>query len=621
MNRKKRILFVSESSFLATGFSNYNAILLQKVYETGKYDIAEFGSYGYANDPRRYKFPWKQYFCTPETEEEKAAYMQQSRHPMDKGQCINQFGAWKFDEVILDFQPDFVVCNRDHWMDCWIARSPFRSMFKWLWMPTVDSCPQDEDWIRTYESCDYVMCYTDFGIDTLSKNSTVLGKRRSKLHKQPLRTPIDTETFRPVPADEKDDLKKEWLQVKSSVPVIFGNQIFNDRIEDRKIILSTMRNQARKLFPDLIDAFAQMKVKYKGVKKVDDAILWLHTSYPDNAQSYNYPKHIQRISQGYHGVKIHYPDLYKYVLNTFMCGRCGHVFADYAINLVDKAPDLMAGNPRIHVTCQKCRQPTAACPNTGGGVDRDVLAQIYNCADVYAQVSIAEGEGIPPIEAKACGVPVLALDYSALSEKVTVPDYQYIDKDNYTVHKGGMPIKVDRSYYEPETSQRRALPDIEDAADKMFELITNDKLRTKMAEDARECVVQNYSADEMSNRWMFVFDNIEVKPRTETWDKEPEIREPGHDAPPPNLSPEQFIDWCYSYVLKVPVDPQGKGFWLQTIATGQNNYETIYRYFHDKGMSDYTSAKSLRDAQIKFKGGEVKPDDEKEDRVRSIVMQ
>jgi glycosyltransferase involved in cell wall biosynthesis len=509
-------------------------------------------------------------------------------------------------------------CNRDHWMDAWIQRSPFRNMYKWMWMPTVDSCPQDEDWIRTYESCDYVMAYTDFGIDTLSKNSPVLGKRRSKLHKLPLRTPIDTKTFRPM--DNKEELKKEWLQVKSNVPVIFGNQIFNDRIEDRKIILTTQRNQARKLLPDLIDAFATMKVKYKGIKKIDDALLWLHTSYPDNAQSYNYPKHIKRISEGYYGVKIHYPDLYKYVLNTFICGRCGHVFADYAINLVDKSPDMTAGNPRIHVRCQKCMQPTAACPNVAGGVDRDVLAQIYNCADVYCQLSIAEGEGIPPIESKSCGVCVLALDYSALSEKVKVPDYQHIDKDNYTVHKGGMPVKVDRWYYEPETSQRRALPDIEDAANKMYELITNDNLREKMAQEARECVIENYGAEEMAARWEFIFDNIEPKLREETWEKEPEVREPGHDAPPPNQSPEEFIDWCYNYVLKVDVDPQGKAFWLQTIATGQNNYETIYRYFHEKAMADYNNTRALREAQTRFKGGEVKPDDENEDKVRSIVM-
>jgi len=409
--RKKRILFVSENAFLATGFSTYNNILIRGLYDTGEYEIAEFGSYGHRDDPRRLTLPWKQYFSTPTNPAEQAEYAKPSTHPDDKNQCINQFGAWKFDDTILDFRPDFVICNRDFWMDSWIARSPYRPNFKWIWMPTVDSCPQLEEWINMYESVDYLASYTDFGIYTLMKNSPRLSQMRSKLHKIPLRTPIDTNVFRPM---DKADMKKEWLQVRSNVPVIMGNQISDGKIEDRRIILSTMRNQARKLFPDLIDAFAQFKVRYRGNPIVDRAILWLHTSYPDNASSYDYPRHIARVSQGYHGVLIHCPELWKYVYNTYMCEQCGHVFAGHAILLHGRPIENRTGQPgagRIYVQCQKCNRPTATCPTTAGGVSRDILAQIYNCADVYAQISIAEGEGIPPIEAKSCGVPVLAVDF------------------------------------------------------------------------------------------------------------------------------------------------------------------------------------------------------------------
>ena len=1011
MARKKRILIMSETSFLATGFSNYNLRLLKGLFATGKYEIAEFGSYGFATDPRRYTLPWKQYFCMPTTEEEKRVYMTPSPHPEDKGQLINQFGAARFDEVILEFQPDFVVCtppdelvmtdsgykkicdikegedvlthqgrfmpvkqvmrrqhegylngiyfngmkhplrltdehpvlvyrkrsqtnqkksiteiykgvepefidasdvkegdlvvlpsftfeagtrycapsdyvknfvqnnngdrispsngkvadhsipslveitpgfarllgyiisdghiddsgvriffskdeesfaddvvsifhtlgleaswdhdkycithpnmitvecnsvllsewlnawlqkdikkdkanipseiwtspedvreqllsglirgdgcyknrtvsittisktlaynirmlysslkipativfnpnngsngsydvnvqtleyvrriheftnkkthiigdqevvksparvqvinghivasvrrnrkldyrgqvynleveednsyvlqsavhncNRDHWMDQWVKRSPYRQCFKWLWMPTVDSCPQDEDWIKTYEGCDYVMSYTDFGIDTLARNSTILGKPRSRLHKIPLRTPIDIDTFRPM---DKEELKREWLSVRSNTPVIVGNQIFGDRIEDRGVILSTMRNQARKLFPDLIDSFALMKNKFHGNPKVDKAILWLHTSYPDNAQSYDYPKHIERISRGYYGVEQTCRDIQHFIYNTFICRACNHIFVAPAIHLANKPVETINGSKVINIQCSKCGRNTASCPNTHGGVSRDTLAQIYNCADIYVQLSIAEGEGMPPIEAKACGIPVMALDYSALSEKVRIPNYPYIDKDKYSVHLGGMPVKVDRWYYEPETSQKRALPDIQDCAEKMQELLCNDELREKMSVDARRCIIENHTEKDMVNRWMFVFDNIDEKPRVDGWENPQTPTKPGMDPPPPGMNTAQFLDWCYQYVLKRGVDEQGKQFWLTTLQQGRNTIDDIYKFFIEQGMQEYEVSKRLQDAQRRFRGETVEDDEKKKDGVQAMII-
>ena len=92
MSRKKRLLFIGESSFLATGFSNLYDKLIQGLYANNKYEIAEFGSYGHSNDPRRLTRPWKQYFATPETPEEAAEYMKPSNHPGDLGMVTNQFG-------------------------------------------------------------------------------------------------------------------------------------------------------------------------------------------------------------------------------------------------------------------------------------------------------------------------------------------------------------------------------------------------------------------------------------------------------------------------------------------------------------------------------------------------
>jgi glycosyltransferase involved in cell wall biosynthesis len=50
-------------------------------------------------------------------------------------------------------------------------------------------------------------------------------------------------------------------------------------------------------------------------------------------------------------------------------------------------------------------------------VPRDVLATLYNAADVYVSVS-AEGFGLTIAEAIACGVPAVGLEYSAVPEVI-----------------------------------------------------------------------------------------------------------------------------------------------------------------------------------------------------------
>jgi glycosyltransferase involved in cell wall biosynthesis len=54
------------------------------------------------------------------------------------------------------------------------------------------------------------------------------------------------------------------------------------------------------------------------------------------------------------------------------------------------------------------------------GVPDDVLATVYNAMDVFVLPTMAEGFGLPILEAQACGVPALVTDFSACSE--LVPD-------------------------------------------------------------------------------------------------------------------------------------------------------------------------------------------------------
>jgi glycosyltransferase involved in cell wall biosynthesis len=53
-----------------------------------------------------------------------------------------------------------------------------------------------------------------------------------------------------------------------------------------------------------------------------------------------------------------------------------------------------------------------------GGLSRPRLAELYNAFDLYACPSMAEGFGLPLVEAAACGIPSIATNFSSMPELV-----------------------------------------------------------------------------------------------------------------------------------------------------------------------------------------------------------
>jgi glycosyltransferase involved in cell wall biosynthesis len=554
---KKRILFCGEASFLSTGFATYYRELLQKLSATGKYEIAELGSYARQDDPRVESFiggRWKFYGVLPMTQEEHQVFNQPSPNP-NNPQNTNQFGEWKLSHVLADFQPDIVIDIRDWWMLEHQERNPFRDWFKWLIMPTVDAEPQQEEWINTYEHADMVLTYSDYGIHALKRQSP-----KMKIFPKPMRPGVDLETFKPMDRDELRD----YFNLGKDIPIIG----------------TVMRNQSRKLYPDLIDAFACMKKKYKGQKSVDDAVLMIHSAWPDNQFSYDYPRHVMRL-QSYDWLPYANKGIQSDVLQTYMCHACGEKFVGWAMTLYGRPRE---GN-MIKVPCSHCGKTEATPPTTGTGYSREELAKLYNLMDLYVQCSICEGDGMPIQEAKACGVPALVVDYTAMREKGKFPDYSHFEKagiteENYTCNKGGESIDVDRYYYEPETSCRSALPDIEDMADKMAAILMDKERKANMSREARECVEENYDWEKLWKQWEFVLDNVKPKDRATTWDSPIEI--PDQIKPesiPDNLDDDQFIEWLYINILKYKVvDPQGAKMWQEHLNQGVTRAKLLERF-------------------------------------------
>ena len=389
--RKKRILFCSEATFLNTGYATYTREILNYLQSTGKYELAEMAAYGERNDPRAAGIPWKYYGVVPnQINEPKASEQELQAYNATPSA---QFGEWIFEHVCLDFMPDVVCDIRDFWMLDFAERSPFRPYFKWAVMPTVDARPQARQWVATYASADACFTYSDWAGGILKDQS---GDKINYLGSAP---PSAHPAYKPA-----EDRRK--------------HKQFMGLDPDAKIIGTVMRNQRRKLYPDLFEAFKKFLDKAEN----KNYYLYCHTSYPD--LGWDIPELLNE-----HGIGSK-------VLFTYICPETKKPF-------VSVFKGAMAQSPYTG-------RFGATLSNVKNGLSYEELSNVVNCFDLFTQYANCEGFGLPQVEAAACGVPVCGTDYSAMESVLRKLE--------------GYPIKPKALYKELETGCLRAVPDNDAAA-------------------------------------------------------------------------------------------------------------------------------------------------------------
>ncbi|MHA2030985.1 MAG: glycosyltransferase family 4 protein [Candidatus Kariarchaeaceae archaeon] len=473
--RKPRILWLGEASFLNSGYAVYGQEVITRLYQTGKYDIAELAIYGKWDDARRFEIPWKYYGNLPDTPDKEQEYF---------ADPYNQWGQWKFEDVCLDFRPDIVWDIRDVWMTIAAERSPFRKFYHWVIMPTIDSVPQKPEWLSSFLDADAVFAYTEFGRDYLEKATN----DRIKILGLPSPA-ADYDVFKPI----KD--KKGFRKSKGFM-------------DDILIVGTVMRNQRRKLFPDLLESFRKFLDKNPDLAK--KTYLYLHVSYPDNG--WEIPDLI--VQNG----------LSHRVICSYICGQCRNIF-----------PSLFMDALQI---CPKCGSHKAGLPNVKIGATPDEMSQILNLFDVYVQYSICEGFGMPMVEAAACGIPFIAVDYSAM--------------ESVLKNLGGYPVNVQRFFMEPESGAYRAYPDNDhfiSVLEKFLRL--PEPMRMKRSREVCKASKKRYTWEETAKIWEEHFDQVKLKDHAKTWDSPPRILQPNLDCPN-NLTNEQFVRWIIANTWKEP---------------------------------------------------------------------
>lgn len=477
--RKPRILFCSEATFLNTGYATYTREILNYLYSTGKYDIAEMASYGERSDPRASNIPWKFYGVVPDnscSQEEKDQYAQ---NPMA------QFGETMFEHVCLDFLPDVVCDIRDFWMLDFAERSPFRRNFKWCIMPTVDARPQARQWVSTYESADACLTYSEWAGEVLKQQSG------GKINYIGISPPSAHGAYQPI-------------EDKAGLRASMGIN------PDAKIIGTVMRNQRRKLYPDLFQAF---RLLLDGVEDSSNYYLYCHTSYPD--LGWDIPELLQQYQ------------LSSKVYFTYICGQTGKPFPSLFKGAIAQSP--------------YTGQFGASLSNVKQGVEYEELSKIINLFDLYVQYANCEGFGLPQVEAAACGVPIMATDYSAMESVVR--------------NLGGTPLTPKALYKELETGCFRAVPDNILAAQKFKEFFEQPaSIRRRLGFDTRQAFLKHYQWDKSGSAWESFFDSIEISEDFDNWKNQPRIStpKPKPEKLPNNIPHKDIARWLIAEVLGEP---------------------------------------------------------------------
>lgn len=505
-NNQKRILWVGESSYVNSGYGLYTRELLPRLVKTG-YEVAELSCYGHTNDPRNKTLPWCIYGNMPLNEQEGQIY--QSHH-------YNQFGMWRLDEACIDFKPTHICAIRDAWMDSHIINSPLRRFYSTIMMPTVDSNPQLEEWIADYITSDSIVTYTDYSKKVLEEESGGLIKV--------INSPgigIDLNIFKPI-------LNKKEHKAKYGIN------------PEWKIIGTVMRNQRRKLYPDLIESFAKFCATHSAI--ADKIYLHLHVSYPD--LGWDMPRLIRESGISHK------------ILFTYICKQCGQITI---IPFQD-----------ARTTCSHCGSLDCILPNVQFGVSSEQLSDIYNLWNLYVQYSIAEGFGAPITEATACALPFMASNYSAM--------------ESLLQELRGIPINILKYYREPESHAYRVYPDNDHFIAKLYEFFSlPEQLQIKKGRDSYNLCRQKYNWDVVTQKWI---DAIEATPMPNcSWNDPPNYHQPNTNIPP-NMDNLNFIRWCFVNVLG---DPSKINSYLEAKFLRNLNYGIAidgYGGLHTSEMSD-----------------------------------
>lgn len=501
----KKVLFVTESSHLTSGYGVYAKNVLSRLHRNygDICQVAELACYLNPAQPEGMSNPWRTYpnMPHPASQEENQAYHSNPH---------NEFGSWKFQPVLLDYKATEICLFRDYWYDEFTLLSHYRRFYNLYWMTTVDATPQMTKWLDGLRYLDGCLTYTEWGQEVLREAGN------GKINLVGTAPPGGNyEDFKPLP---KLDVKRSF-----GIP------------EDSLIVGFVGRNQVRKRFPELMNAFVKLLAEAPKIIK-DRLFLYLHTDWP--GLGWDIPTLLKQFG------------LSNKVYFTYGCEQCKYTF-----------PSLFRESKGI---CDRCGQRTAKIIKSGDGCPDQTFNLIYNCMDVYVQYANAEGFGMPQVDAAAAGLPILTVDYAGMKDTVNLI--------------GALPIKVAELSSVVEDGRMFAVPDEDDLNKKLLDLLLlPSAYRARIGYNHRLNAMKAFSWDKTAAKWADLIGRSKEKV---AWNSGPDYIKPTFN---PNiaarLNDANFVDYAHRTIFDGKGPPQFylKHKIMKDLALGQITPETLMR--------------------------------------------
>jgi hypothetical protein len=176
--------------------------------------------------------------------------------------------------------------------------------------------------------------------------------------------------------------------------------------------------------------------------------------------------------------------------------------------------------------------------NSSKGVEEKNLAKILQCFDLFVQYSTSEGFGMPQVESAACGVKVMSVDFSAMSDVCGSVN--------------GILVPVERYFQDHGTQTVRAMPDIQKTAQLMYDYLSKPAPLRYIEENlTRKLVQEKYNWKDVIAPLIEVFHQLPQK----NW-QTPKPILPIPPMPPEdvlhNIDNYEYTKWIVLDVLRAP---------------------------------------------------------------------
>lgn len=508
---RHRILLHTNPPWIKTGLAENAKTLLKYLYKTGKYEIAHYCSQASVADHNLSLTPWKSYGCLPTDPN----LIQQLNSDPGKARDAS-YGSLNIDSAIKDFKPTIAIFSDDIWAFSKgnYLDKPWYKKINSILHITIDSIPILE---QAYEQADNTQNYY-----TWAKFAEKEMKRMDSVkygHVKQIYGAMDTTKFSVIPEQQKNQLRKS-----------FGIS------EDATVFLFVGRNQLRKSFPQVIQAFAQFKKDNPDAK----AKLHFHTSFSEKGQGWDIPKLAK-----YYGVDI------SDILATYVCKTCGqwiiHPYVGEDIN------------------CPYCKSEKSMVTATiVHGVPDDQMKLLYGFSDGCISAFTSGGQEYHSVQSLLCGKPLACTNYSCGEDFCEQP----------FVHALGF-----NTYFEQGTNFAKSTTDVRDIKRFMTKILKSSKKELQeWGDKGRIWATKTFSIETIGAQWEALFDSLPVV----DWDKIELIAHRKNDKFPfPEIEDEnQFLSCLYKNILNMYEPDHGSGFlnWKNRLKEGVSR-RSVYDFF------------------------------------------